>query len=44
MLQELGDNKDALDAYRKALAVDPHLENVPDVVKTLTEKVEGRPI
>ena len=44
MLQEIGDDKDALDAYRKALAIDPHLENVPDVVKTLTDKVEGRDI
>jgi tetratricopeptide (TPR) repeat protein len=43
MLQELGDDKDALDAYRRALAIDPHLEHIPDVVKTLTEKVEGRP-
>ncbi len=44
MLQDIGDDKDALEAYRKALAVDPHLENIPDVVKTLTEKVEGRDI
>jgi len=44
MLQEIGDDKDALDAYRKALAVDPHLENIPDVVKTLSDKVEGRDI
>jgi tetratricopeptide (TPR) repeat protein len=44
MLQEIGDDKDALDAYRKALAIDPHLENVPDVVRTLTDKVEGRNI
>ena len=41
ILQEIGDDKHALEAYRKALAVDPHLDNVPDVVKTLTEKVEG---
>ena len=44
LLQDIGDDKDALDAYRKALAIDPHLENIPDVVKTLTEKVEGRDI
>ena len=25
-------------------AIDPHLEHIPDVVKTLTEKVEGRDI
>ena len=44
ILQDIGDDKDALEAYRKALAIDPHLENIPDVVKTLSEKVEGRPI
>ena len=44
ILQDIGDDKDALDAYRKALAIDPHLEHIPDVVKTLSEKVEGRDI
>ncbi len=44
ILQEIGDDKHALEAYRKALAIDPHLEHVPDVVKTLREKVEGRDI
>ncbi len=44
ILQDIGDDKDALEAYRKALAIDPHLENIPEVVKTLTEKVEGRNI
>jgi tetratricopeptide (TPR) repeat protein len=44
MLQEIGDDKDALTVYRKALAIDPYLEHIPDVVKTLTEKVEGREI
>jgi tetratricopeptide (TPR) repeat protein len=44
ILQDIGDNKHALEAYRKALALDPHLEHIPDVVKELTEKVEGRDI
>jgi tetratricopeptide (TPR) repeat protein len=44
ILQDIGDDKHALEAYRKALAIDPHLENIPEVVKTLSEKVEGRPI
>jgi len=44
IMQELGDDKRALDAFRKALAVDPRLDKVPDLVKTLTEKVEGRDI
>jgi tetratricopeptide (TPR) repeat protein len=44
ILQEIGDDKDALEAYRQALKIDPHLEHVPDVVKALSEKVEGRDI
>ena len=44
IMQELGDDKRALDAFRKALEINPHLEKLPDMVKTLTEKVEGRPI
>ena len=44
ILQEIGDDKHALEAYRRALAIDPHLEHIPDVVKTLIEKVEGRDI
>lgn len=44
ILQEIGDDKHALEAYRRALAVHPHLARIPDVVKTLTEKVEGRDI
>ena len=44
ILQDIGDDKHALEAYRKALAIDPHLDNLSDVVKTLSEKVEGRPI
>jgi len=44
ILQEIGDDKHALQAYRKALAIDPHLEHIPEVVKSLSEKVEGRDI
>src|SRR5215211_6470066 len=44
IMQELGDEKRALEAFRKALAINPHLEKVPELVKTLTEKVEGRDI
>jgi tetratricopeptide (TPR) repeat protein len=44
IMQDIGDEKRALDAFRKALAVNPHLEKVPDLVKSLTEKVEGRDI
>jgi tetratricopeptide (TPR) repeat protein len=44
IMQDIGDEKRALEAFRKALAVNPHLEKVPDLVKSLTEKVEGRDI
>lgn len=44
IMQEIGDEKRALEAYRKALAVNPHLEKIPEQVKALTEKVEGRDI
>jgi len=44
ILQEIGDDKHALEAYRRALAIDPHLEHIGEVVKTLSEKVEGRAI
>src|SRR3954464_1788226 len=44
IMQDLGDDRRALDAFRKALAVNPHLERVPELVKALTEKVDGRDI
>jgi tetratricopeptide (TPR) repeat protein len=44
IMQEVGDDKRALDAYRKALDVYPRLKGVSEKVKTLTEKVEGRDI
>jgi tetratricopeptide repeat protein len=44
IMQELGDEKAALEAYRRALAVHPKLDKIPDIVKKLTEKVEGREI
>jgi tetratricopeptide (TPR) repeat protein len=44
IMQDIGDEKRALDAFRKALAVNPHLDKVPELVKSLSEKVEGRDI
>jgi tetratricopeptide (TPR) repeat protein len=44
ILQELGDEKGALDAFRRALAIHPHLERIPELVKRLGEKVDGRDI
>src|SRR6266849_4791087 len=44
ILQEFGDDKRALDAFRRALAVHPHLERIPDLVKKLSDKIDGRDI
>jgi tetratricopeptide (TPR) repeat protein len=44
ILQDIGEDKAALEAFRRAIAVDPHLEGVADKVKALAEKVEGRDI
>jgi len=44
ILQDIGDDKQALEVYRRALALYPRMERIPDLVKTLHEKVEGRDI
>jgi len=44
MLHEVGDDKRALDIFRRALDVHPHLPRIPELVKQLTEKIEGRDI
>ena len=44
ILQEIGEEKVALDALRRAIAVHPHLERIGEMIESLTEKVEGRPI
>ncbi len=44
ILQETGDDKHALAAYRRALEVYPRLKGIDEKVKSLTEKVEGRNI
>jgi tetratricopeptide (TPR) repeat protein len=44
ILQEIGDDKRALDVYRRALEIHPRMQKIPDIVKTLTEKVQGRDI
>lgn len=44
ILQDIGDDKAALDAYRRALDIYPRLKGIGDKVKSLTEKVEGRDI
>jgi tetratricopeptide (TPR) repeat protein len=42
ILRDVGDDRRALAAFRRAMALYPHMERVPDLVKKLTESVEGR--
>ena len=44
MLHDIGDDRQALEVYRRALAIYPRLERVPDLVKELAPKVEGKDI
>ena len=44
ILQEFGDEKHALDVFRRALEINPHLPKIDEAIKALTEKVEGRAI
>lgn len=44
ILHDIGEDKPALEALRRALAINPHLQRVPELVKTLAEKLEGRDI
>lgn len=44
ILQDLGDDKRALEAFRRAIEINPHIDNIPELVKRLKIKVEGREI
>ncbi len=44
ILERTGDEQGALEAYRGALAVNPHLESAQDAVERLLPKVDGRDI
>ena len=44
ILEEVGDEKHALQAFRKAQEIYPRLGGVSDQIKNLKEKVEGRDI
>ena len=39
-----GDKKRALEAYRKALAIHPHMAKLRDVIERLTPEIDGRDI
>ena len=44
ILHEFGEDRQALEVFRRALAIHPRLQKIPDLVKTLSEKIEGRDI
>jgi tetratricopeptide (TPR) repeat protein len=44
ILQDIGEDKRALEAYRRAIEINPHLENIPEITRRLKLKVEGRDI
>jgi tetratricopeptide (TPR) repeat protein len=44
IMQDIDEDKLALYAFRRALELHPRLERIPDLVKKLTESVEGRDI
>ena len=41
ILQEFGDEKHALDVFRRALEIHPHLQKIPDLVKTPDREGRG---
>jgi tetratricopeptide (TPR) repeat protein len=44
ILQEFGDERRALEAFRRAVEIHPRLQKIPDLVKTLSDKLDGRDI
>jgi tetratricopeptide (TPR) repeat protein len=44
ILNEFGDEKHALEAFRRALEINPHMSKIDEIVKSLSEKVDGRDI
>lgn len=41
ILQQLGDDRQALVVFRRALEIHPYLERLPDIVRRLQPKVDG---
>lgn len=44
IMREIGDNGNAMIAFRRALDIDPHLENVADALKEIEAEVAGQEI
>jgi tetratricopeptide (TPR) repeat protein len=41
ILQQLGDDKQALAAFKRALEINPHIERIPEIIRRLQPKVDG---
>ncbi len=44
IFQDIGEEKRAVDAFRRAVAVNPQIRSIPELIKKLQIKVEGRDI
>ncbi len=44
ILQQVGEDRKALEIYRRVMKINPHMEKVPDLIKQLEIPVEGRDI
>ena len=44
ILQEFGEEKGALEVFRRVLEINPHMPKIDEAIKSLVEKVEGRDI
>lgn len=41
IFQQLGEDRQALAAFKRALEVNPHVERIPEIIRRLTPKVDG---
>lgn len=44
IMRELGEDRRALEVFRRAVAVHPHLPRIPELIQELMTKVDGRDI
>jgi tetratricopeptide (TPR) repeat protein len=41
IFQQLGEDRQALVVFKRALEINPHVERIPEIIRRLTPKVEG---
>ncbi len=41
MLQQLGQDRQGLAAFKKAMEINPHIERVPQIIQRLSPKIDG---